>query len=362
MRPIVHRRHTRRVKVGDLVIGGNDVVFLQSMCTTKTTNIDDTIAQIEELTEAGCQLVRVAVPDMEAAKCLGAIKAGISIPLVADIHFDYRLALEAITQGVDKIRLNPGNIVRADRVKKVVFACKEKGIPIRIGINAASLEKKYLEKEKFPTALGMVNSALDHIHLLEELDFQDIIVSLKASNVPLAIEAYELASRAFDYPLHLGITEAGAMNSGTIKSAAGLGALLQMGLGSTARVSLSANPVKEIRVLRTILQAYGLANNAATLISCPTCGRIQIDLIPIAQEIERYIEKIRIPIKVAVMGCAVNGPGEAREADIGVAGSNGKGMLFKKGEIIKTVPEEMMLEELKTEIDKMCFEILEKMD
>ncbi|MDR2464847.1 MAG: flavodoxin-dependent (E)-4-hydroxy-3-methylbut-2-enyl-diphosphate synthase [Streptococcaceae bacterium] len=349
----IHRKHTRPVKVGNLVIGGKNEVIMQSMCTTKTQDVEGTIEQINRLEEAGCQIVRVAVPDMEAAEALRQIKDGINIPLVADIHFDYRLALKAIESGVDKIRLNPGNIGRRDRVEKVVQACKEKNIPIRIGVNAGSLEKKFLQKYGYPTAEGMVDSALEHIRILEELDFHDIIVSLKASNVQLALEAYALASKSFDYPLHLGITEAGTLFSGSMKSAAGLGALLSLGIGNTVRVSLSADPVEEIKVAKEVLKAFGLAANAPTLVSCPTCGRIQIDLIPIANEIEAYIEKIKAPITVAILGCGVNGPGEAREADIGLAGGDGKGMLFKKGKIIRTVPEEIMVEELKKEVDEM---------
>ncbi|MGC6769618.1 flavodoxin-dependent (E)-4-hydroxy-3-methylbut-2-enyl-diphosphate synthase [Enterococcus sp. LJL51] len=351
MKKMVHRKNTRPVKVGDLTIGGSNELFIQSMCTTKTHDVEGTVAQILELEEAGCQIVRVAVPDEAAANALGAIKKQIHIPLVADIHFDYRLALKAIEQGVDKIRINPGNIGRKDRVEKVVAACKEKGIPIRIGVNAGSLEKKFLQQYGYPTAEAMVASAIEHIKILEDLDFYDIIVSLKASDVNLAIDAYSLAAESFDYPLHLGITEAGTQFSGGIKSAAGLGALLSRGIGNTCRVSLSADPVEEIKVAREVLKAFGLASNAATLISCPTCGRIEIDLIPIANEIEAYIEKIKAPIKVAVLGCAVNGPGEAREADIGIAGGQGKGMLFKKGKIIRTVPEEIMVEELKKEVD-----------
>ncbi|MCB5954644.1 flavodoxin-dependent (E)-4-hydroxy-3-methylbut-2-enyl-diphosphate synthase [Enterococcus sp. CWB-B31] len=351
MSKITHRKDTRPIKVGDLTIGGSNELFIQSMCTTKTHDIEGTVAQILELEEAGCQIVRVAVPDEAAANSLQAIKEQIHIPLVADIHFDYRLALKAIEQGVDKIRINPGNIGRKDRVEKVVTACKAKGIPIRIGVNAGSLEKKFLQQYGYPTAEAMVASAKEHIQILEDVDFYDIIVSLKASDVNLAIEAYSLAAESFDYPLHLGITEAGTQFSGGIKSAAGLGALLSRGIGNTCRVSLSANPVEEIKVAREVLKAFGLASNAATLISCPTCGRIEIDLIPIANEIEAYIEKIKAPIKVAVLGCAVNGPGEAREADIGIAGGQGKGMLFKKGKIIRTVPEEIMVEELKKEVD-----------
>ncbi|MTD38447.1 flavodoxin-dependent (E)-4-hydroxy-3-methylbut-2-enyl-diphosphate synthase [Erwinia sp. CPCC 100877] len=354
MGELTHRKHTRSVKIGDLTMGGNDELFIQSMCTTKTHDVQATVAQIKRLEEAGCQIVRVAVPDEAAAAALGDIKKQISIPLVADIHFDYRLALKAIEQGVDKIRINPGNIGRKDRVEKVVTACKAKGIPIRIGVNAGSLEKKFLQEYGYPTAEAMVASAVEHIKILEDLDFYDIIVSLKASDVNLAIEAYTLAAQTFDYPLHLGITEAGTKFSGGIKSAAGLGALLSRGVGNTCRVSLSADPVEEIKVAKEVLKAFGLASNAATLISCPTCGRIEIDLIPIANEIEEYIEKIKAPIKVAVLGCAVNGPGEAREAHIGIAGGSGKGMLFKKGKIIRTVPEEIMVDELKKEVDLMA--------
>lgn len=348
---LTQRQNTRPVKVGNLTIGGSNELYIQSMCTTKTDDVAATVAQIKRLEEAGCQIVRVAVPDEAAAHALRDIKKQIDIPLVADIHFDYRLALLAIEAGVDKIRINPGNIGRKDRVEKVVKACKEKGIPIRIGVNAGSLEKKFLQQYGYPTAEAMVASAVEHIRILEELDFYDIIVSLKASDVQLAIEAYTLAAETFDYPLHLGITEAGTQFSGGIKSAAGLGALLAKGIGNTCRVSLSADPVEEIKVAKEVLKAFGLASNAATLISCPTCGRIQIDLIPIANEIEAYIEKIKAPIKVAVLGCAVNGPGEAREADIGIAGGAGKGMLFKKGKIIRTVPEEIMVAELKKEVD-----------
>ncbi|MGX7352825.1 4-hydroxy-3-methylbut-2-en-1-yl diphosphate synthase [Enterococcus canis] len=348
---LTQRQNTRPVKVGNLTIGGSNELYIQSMCTTKTDDVAATVAQIKRLEEAGCQIVRVAVPDEAAAHALSDIKKQIDIPLVADIHFDYRLALLAIEAGVDKIRINPGNIGRKDRVEKVVKACKEKGIPIRIGVNAGSLEKKFLQQYGYPTAEAMVASAVEHIRILEELDFYDIIVSLKASDVQLAIEAYTLAAETFDYPLHLGITEAGTQFSGGIKSAAGLGALLAKGIGNTCRVSLSADPVEEIKVAKEVLKAFGLASNAATLISCPTCGRIQIDLIPIANEIEAYIEKIKAPIKVAVLGCAVNGPGEAREADIGIAGGAGKGMLFKKGKIIRTVPEEIMVAELKKEVD-----------
>ncbi len=351
-----HRTQTRPVKVGNLTIGGNNEVIVQSMCTTKTDDIEATVAEIERLEEAGCQLVRVACPDMRAAEAIPEIKKRINIPLVADIHFDYRLALKAIEGGIDKIRINPGNIGKRERVEAVVQAAKEKGIPIRIGVNAGSLEKRILEKYGYPTADGMVESALYHISILEELDFHDIIVSLKASDVLLAVEAYQKAAEAFNYPLHLGITESGTLFAGTIKSSAGLGILLNQGIGSTCRISLSADPVEEVKVARELLKTFGLASNAATLISCPTCGRIEIDLIAIANEVEEYISKIKAPIKVAVLGCAVNGPGEAREADIGIAGARGEGLLFRKGEIIRKIPEDRMVEELKKEVDKLAAE------
>lgn len=355
-----HRKETRPVKVGNITIGGNDQVVIQSMTTTKTHDVKATVEQIRRLEEAGCQIVRVACPDMKAAEAIAEIKKEIQIPLVADIHFDYRLALKAIENGVDKIRINPGNIGKKERVEAVVKAAKERGIPIRIGVNAGSLEKRILEKYGYPTAEGMVESAMYHINILRELDFEDIVVSLKASDVRLAIAAYQKAAEAFPYPLHLGITEAGTQFSGTIKSAAGLGALLAQGIGSTIRISLSADPVEEVKVAKELLKAFGLASNAATLISCPTCGRIEIDLISIANEVEEYISKINVPIKVAVLGCAVNGPGEAREADIGIAGARGEGLLFRHGKIVRKVPEETMVEELKKEVDQLAAQYLVK--
>jgi (E)-4-hydroxy-3-methylbut-2-enyl-diphosphate synthase len=351
MTQIIHRTKTRPVKVGPITIGGNNEVIIQSMTTTKTHDIEATVAEILRLEEAGCQIVRVACPDMRAAEAISEIKKRINIPLVVDIHFDYRLALVAIEGGADKIRINPGNIGKREKVEQVVRLAKEKGIPIRIGVNAGSLEKRIIEKYGYPTADGMVESALHHIKILEDLDFYDIIVSMKASDVDLAIEAYEKAAQAFDYPLHLGITESGTLFAGTIKSAAGLGVLLHKGIGNTVRISLSADPVEEVKVARELLKSFGLAANAATLISCPTCGRIEIDLISIANEIEDYISKIKANIKVAVLGCAVNGPGEAKEADIGIAGARGEGLLFRHGEIVRKVPEAIMVEELKKEID-----------
>lgn len=360
MTEMIHRSNTRPVKVGNLTIGGSNELFIQSMTTTKTHDVEATVAEIKRLEEAGVQIVRVACPDERAAYSIGAIKAQINIPLVVDIHFNYKLALIAIEQGADKIRINPGNIGKQAKVEAVVNAAKAKGIPIRIGVNAGSLEKKILEKYGYPTADGMVESALHHIKILEDLDFHDIIVSLKASDVNLAIEAYKKAAAAFDYPLHLGITESGTLFTGSIKSSAGLGALLSAGIGNTMRVSLSADPVQEVKVARELLKVFGLSSNAATLISCPTCGRIEIDLISIANEVEEYISHIKAPLKVAVLGCAVNGPGEAREADIGIAGARGEGLLFMHGKTVRKVPEETMVEELKIEIDKLAEEYFEK--
>ncbi|WP_199618440.1 flavodoxin-dependent (E)-4-hydroxy-3-methylbut-2-enyl-diphosphate synthase [Paenibacillus alkalitolerans] len=346
-----HRKDTRPVKVGDLTIGGNDEVIIQSMCTTKTADVKATVAEIHRLEEAGCQIVRVTVNNNEAADAIREIKRQISIPLVADIHFDHRLALKAIENGIDKVRINPGNIGRKEKVEAVVKACKERGIPIRIGVNAGSLEKHLLDKYGYPTPEAMVESALFHIGILEELDFQDIIVSLKASDVPMAIAAYMKAAAVIPYPLHLGITEAGTLFSGTVKSSAGLGVLLHAGIGSTIRISLSADPVEEVKVARELLKSFGLISNAATLVSCPTCGRLDIDLFAVANEVEAYLEKVKVPIKVSVLGCAVNGPGEAREADIGIAGARGEGMLFRYGEMIRKVPESDLVSELKKEID-----------
>ncbi|WP_058307433.1 flavodoxin-dependent (E)-4-hydroxy-3-methylbut-2-enyl-diphosphate synthase [Gracilibacillus massiliensis] len=357
---LIHRKKTRPVKVGNVMVGGKDEVVIQSMTTTKTHDIEATVKEIERLEEAGCQIVRVACPDERAADAIPEIKKRINIPLVVDIHFNYKLALKAIEGGADKIRINPGNIGKRDKVEAVVNAAKEKGIPIRIGVNAGSLERHILEKYGYPTAEGMVESALHHIKILEDLDFHDIVVSLKASDVKLAIEAYEKAAEVIPYPLHLGITESGTLFAGSIKSAAGMGAILSKGIGSTMRISLSADPVEEVKVAKELLKTFGLASNAATLISCPTCGRIEIDLIKIANEVEDYISTIKAPIKVAVLGCAVNGPGEAREADIGIAGARGEGLLFRHGEIIRKVPEETMVEELKVEVDKIAEEMIQK--
>lgn len=346
------RTETVPVRVGNLTIGGSNEVIVQSMCTTKTADVSATVAQIKRLEEAGCQLVRVTVNTKEAAEAIKAIKREISIPLVADIHFDYRLALMAIENGIDKVRINPGNIGRREKVEAVVQACKERRIPIRIGVNAGSLEQHLLDKYGYPTPEAMVESALYHIGILEELDFHDIIVSLKASDVPMAIAAYMKAAEVIPYPLHLGITEAGTLFSGTIKSAAGLGVLLNAGIGNTMRISLSADPVEEIKVARELLKTFGLISDAPTLVSCPTCGRLDIDLFSVANEVEAYLSNLKVPIKVSVLGCAVNGPGEAREADIGIAGGKGEGLLFRYGEMIRKVPEAELVNELKREIDE----------
>lgn len=347
------REETRSVQVGNLTIGGNNHVVIQSMCNTKTKNVEATIKQINALEQAGCELVRVAVFDKEDAYAIKEIKKGIHIPLVADIHFDYRLALIAIESGIDKVRINPGNIGSIEKVKAVVDACKEKHIPIRIGVNGGSLEKEILEKYGEPTPEGMVESAMKHVKILEDLDFHDIVISLKSSNTMLTIKAYELASKTFPYPLHVGVTEAGTALGGTIKSALGIGTLLYEGIGNTIRVSLSDDPVEEIKVAKILLKELGLLKGVPTLVSCPTCGRIQYDLIPIAKEMEDFLKDIHLDITVAIMGCAVNGPGEARHADIGIAGGVGEGLLIKHGEIVKRVKQEDMVQTLKDEILKM---------
>ena len=349
----MERINTRPIKVGNVQIGGQNKVVIQSMTNTKTKDIKETVNQILELEKAGCEIIRVACLDLEDAKAIEKIKKQIHIPIVADIHFDYKIALEAIKSGVDKIRINPGNIGKKENVKKVVEACRKKNIPIRIGVNGGSLEKDLLEKYGKPTAEAMVESAKRHVKILEELEFFDIAISLKASNLDLCIKAYECASKEFNYPLHLGITEAGTEFSGTIKSSIGLGILLKEGIGDTIRVSLSDNPVKEIKVAKQILKNCNLYNNSPTLIACPTCGRTKINLIPIAKKVEEFLQNINSNITVAVMGCAVNGPGEAREADIGIAGGIGEGLLFKKGEIIKKVKEEDLVKTLQEEILKM---------
>ncbi len=347
------RTDTRPIFVRNIQIGGQNKVIIQSMCNTKTKDIDATVNQILKLENAGCEIIRVACLDIEDAKAIKDIKNKIHIPIVADIHFDYKIALEAINSGVDKIRINPGNIGDEEKTRAVVEACKEKNIPIRIGVNAGSLEKELLEKYGKPCSDAMVESAKHHVEILEKLDFYDIAISLKASNLDMCIEAYEKASKTFKYPLHLGITEAGTTFSGTIKSSIGLSVLLRQGIGDTIRVSLSDDPIEEIPVCKEILKNCNLFKNSPKLVSCPTCGRIQYDMIPIAKEMEKFLQTLDADIIVAIMGCAVNGPGEAREADIGIAGGKNEAILFKKGEIIRKLPQDEIISTLKNEILEM---------
>ncbi len=351
---MINRTQTRPIYVGDVQIGGQDKVVIQSMTNTKTNDVEATVKQILELEKLGCEIVRVACPTIDDAKAIEQIKKQIHIPIVADIHFDYKIALQAIESGVDKVRINPGNIGDSEKVKAVVDKCKEHHIPIRIGVNAGSLEKDLLEKYGgSPTAKAMVESATRHVKILEDLNFYDYAISLKASHLDLCIDSYMEAANTFNCPLHLGITEAGTKFSGTVKSSIGLGYMLRQGIGDTIRVSLSASPVEEIPVAKEILKDCGLYKNSPTLVACPTCGRTQIDLIPMAKEVEDFLQTINANITVAVMGCVVNGPGEAREADIGIAGGIGEGLLFKKGEIIRKIPQEQIVEELKKEILEM---------
>ena len=349
----MERKLTREVKIGSLKMGGTNPIIIQSMCNTDTRDVEATVAQILALEKAGCELVRVAIPDMAAADAVGEIKKRIHIPLVADIHFDYRLALRVIELGIDKVRINPGNIGDEARIKQVVDMAKEKQIPIRIGVNSGSLEKAVLEKYGRPCAEAMIESARKHVEILEELDFHDICLSFKSSDVMLTIEAYRLASEVFPYPLHLGVTEAGTFTSSAIKSSAALGALLMDGLGDTIRVSVSADPVEELRICKQLLRCFNLIDNVPNLVSCPTCGRIQYNMIPIAEEVERFLATINADITVAVMGCAVNGPQEASRADIGIAGGKEEGLLFKKGQLIRKIPQDQIVEVLKEEILKM---------
>lgn len=335
------------IKVGDLLIGGGNPVVIQSMTNTVTSDVERTVAQIKELEAVGCQMVRMTINNEEAAKAIGEIKKRVNVPLCADIHFDYRLALLAIENGIDKLRINPGNIGTDENIKKVVSSAKAKGIPIRIGVNSGSIEKHILEKYGKPTAEGMVESAMYHIELLEKNGFNDIVISLKSSNVKMMVEAYRKISKLTDYPLHLGVTEAGTAFQGTVKSAIGIGALLVDGIGDTIRVSLTENPVEEIKVAKEILKVLGLREAGVEIVSCPTCGRTEIDLINLAKKVEKEFENENKKIKIAVMGCVVNGPGEAREADYGVAGGKGVGVLFKKGKIVKKVDESEILIELK---------------
>ena len=349
---MVKRNETRKIYVGNVQIGGQNKVVIQSMTNTKTKDVDATVEQILRLEEAGCEIIRVACLDLEDAAAIKEIKKKIHIPIVADIHFDYKIALEAAKAGVDKIRINPGNIGSEDRVKAVVDACKERKIPIRIGVNSGSIPKDIMKRDGKVTAKGMVEAGLRHIKILEDLDFYDIALSLKASTLDLCIETYTEAANTINYPLHLGVTHSGTKFSGTVSSSIGLGILLRQGIGDTMRVSLSADPVEEIKVAKEILKDCNLYKDAPTLIACPTCGRIQYDLIPIANEIEDFLQTIDKDITVAVMGCGVNGPEEAKHADIGIAGGIKEGLLFKKGKIICKVKQEEIVERLKKEIIK----------
>lgn len=349
----MERRKSRKIKLGNTTLGGDSPVLVQSMLNVPSTNIDGSVAQAKALAAAGCQVIRFAIPDEAALDLIEPIKNAVDVSLVADIHFNYRLALGAAQRGIDKIRINPGNIGSDDRVKAVADICREKQIPIRIGVNSGSLEKHILAKYGAPTPEAMVESAMYHAALLEKFDFNDIVISIKSSNVPTMIAAYEMAAQRCDYPLHLGVTEAGTERMGIIKSAAGIGSLLCHGIGDTIRVSLTDDPVKEVFAAMDILKAIGLKNDSPYLIACPTCGRTRIDLVGLAKQVEEKLRDVHKPIKVAVMGCVVNGPGEAREADIGIAGGDGEGLLFKKGQILRKVPEDQLLTELMKEIDKL---------
>lgn len=348
---LVYRDNTKVIKIGNKVIGGGNPILIQSMTNTRTEDVEATVAQIKRLEQAGCQIIRCAVPTMEAAKAISQIKSQISIPLVADIHFDYKLAIAAIENGADKIRINPGNIGDNDKVLAVVNKAKQAGIPIRVGVNSGSLEKKYLEKYGRVTAEGIVESALEKVKLIEDMGYDNLVISIKSSDVLMCARAHELLAEKTKYPLHVGITESGTDYSGNIKSSIGLGIILNQGIGDTIRVSLTGDPVNEIRSAKLILKTLGLRKGGIELVSCPTCGRTKIDLIGLARQVEEMIEKYDLDIKVAVMGCVVNGPGEAKEADIGIAGGIGEGLLIKKGEIIRKVPENELLSVLEDELN-----------
>lgn len=357
---VIERKKTRQIHIGPVAIGGGAPISVQSMCNTRTTDTEGTVAQIKALQAAGCDIVRLAVPDMEAAKNLGNIIRAVSVPLVADIHFDYKLAIEAIHQGISALRLNPGNIGGEQNVRAVVQEAKSSHIPIRIGVNAGSLDKKILARSGAVTPEALVESAMEHVRILEKQDFYDLKISLKTHDVPMTLAAYRLMSETCDYPLHLGVTEAGTVNTGVIKSAVGIGALLAEGIGDTFRISLTGDPVVEVKVANEILKSLGLKEYGPTLVACPTCGRTSIDLPAIADQVEKKLEGITEPIDVAVMGCVVNGPGEARGADVGIAGGNGEGLIFRKGEIIRKVPEADLVEELFNEIDAILEERKQK--
>ena len=347
----MHREHTKTVQIGDKIIGGGNPILIQSMTNTKTQDVKSTVAQILALERAGCEIIRCTVPDMEAAEAFAEIKKQIHIPLVADIHFDYKLAIAAMENGADKIRINPGNIGGPEKVKAVVDVARERNIPIRIGVNSGSLEKALLEKYGGVTAEGIVESALDKVHMVEESGYDNLVISIKSSDVLMCVKAHELLADRTSYPLHVGITESGTVQSGNIKSSVGLGIILYQGIGDTIRVSLTGDPVEEIKSAKLILRTLGLRSGGIEVVSCPTCGRTRIDLIGLAAQVEKMVEAYPLDIKVAVMGCAVNGPGEAKEADIGIAGGDGEGLLIKKGEIIRKVPEEQLLNVLKEELD-----------
>lgn len=353
---MTYRALTNPVSIGSRMIGGGNPILIQSMCNTRTEDAEATIAQILELERAGCDIIRVAVPTMEAAESLKAIKKAIHIPLVADIHFDYRLAIAAIEYGADKIRINPGNIGSEERVQAVVNKAKERKIPIRVGVNSGSLEKHLIEKYGGVTADGIVESALDKTALIERMGYDNLVISIKSSDVLMCVKAHELIAQKTRYPLHVGITEAGTLLSGNIKSAIGLGLILNQGIGDTIRVSLTGNPVEEVKSAKLILRTLGLRKGGVEVVSCPTCGRTRIDLIGLANQVENMVQEYPLDIKVAVMGCVVNGPGEAKEADLGIAGGIGEGLLIKKGEVIRKVPEEELLDALKAELDAMCRE------
>ena len=344
------RHFSREIMIGNVGIGGNNPIRIQSMCNTKTHDVKATVEQINRLTEAGCEIIRVAVPDMEAAKSISLIKKEISIPLVADIHFDYKLAIESMKQGVDKIRINPGNIGDIDKIKAVVDEAHNRNIPIRVGVNSGSLEKEIVEKYHGVTAEGIVESALDKVAIIEKLGYDNLVVSIKTSDVLMCVKAHELIAKETEHPLHVGITESGTIISGNIKSSIGLGLILHQGIGDTIRVSLTGDPLEEIKSAKLILRTLGLRKGGIEVVSCPTCGRTQIDLIGLANKVENMVADIPLDIKVAVMGCVVNGPGEAKEADIGIAGGIGEGLLIKHGEIIKKVPESELLETLRNEL------------
>lgn len=347
----MHRDHTKKIRIGNQVIGGGSPVLIQSMTNTRTEDVQATVAQILELERAGCEIIRCTVPTIEAARALAQIKKQIHIPLVADIHFDYQMAVAAMENGADKIRINPGNIGSPDKVRAVVDTARERNVPIRVGVNSGSLEKGLLEKYGGVTAEAIVESALEQVNLIEEWGYDNIVISIKSSDVLMSVKAHELLAEKTEYPLHAGITESGTLWSGNIKSAMGLGLILSRGIGDTVRVSLTGDPVEEIRSARLILRTLGLRKGGIEVVSCPTCGRTRIDLIRLAEKVETLAADYPLDIRVAVMGCAVNGPGEAREADLGIAGGQGEGLLFKKGEILRKVPEEQLLDALKEELD-----------